>query len=106
MIWFLLSAGMETQVHCKGYLPAYYSMSYVSEDLNNRLPLHYGEKILTNAQYCNGFMSRTTIDLDPGYDKDVLKQKILEHEETFKNQVILSLVVNVHFSVKLRKLKV
>ncbi|XP_055801494.1 uncharacterized protein LOC129870677 [Solanum dulcamara] len=78
---------METQVHCKGYLPAYYSMSYVSEDLNNRLPLHYGEKIFTNAQYCNGFMSRTTIDLDPGYEKDVLKQKILEHEETFKNQV-------------------
>ncbi|KAJ8563051.1 hypothetical protein K7X08_031503 [Anisodus acutangulus] len=73
---------METQVHCKGY-----SMSYLSEDSSNRWPLHYGEKIYTNAQYYNGFMSRTTIDADPGYDKDVLKQKILEHEETFKNQV-------------------
>ncbi|MCE3216166.1 hypothetical protein HAX54_005186 [Datura stramonium] len=78
---------METQVHRKGYLPAYYSMSYLSEDSNNRSPLHYGEKIFTNAQYCNSFMSRTTIDADPGYDKDVLKKKILEHEETFKNQV-------------------
>ncbi|XP_060184343.1 uncharacterized protein LOC132614023 [Lycium barbarum] len=78
---------METQVHCKGYIPAYYSMSYLSEDSNNRWPLHYGEKIYTKAQYCNGFMSSTTIDADPGYDKDVLKQKILEHEETFKNQV-------------------
>lgn len=78
---------MVAQAHCKGYVPAYYSMSYLSEDLNNRWPLHYGEKIFTNAQYCNGFMPRTTIDSDPGYDKDVLKQKILEHEETFKNQV-------------------
>ncbi|CAN4075590.1 unnamed protein product [Withania somnifera] len=62
-------------------------MSYLSEDSNNRQPLHYGEKILTNAPYCNGFMSRITTDSVPGYDKDVLKQKILEHEETFKNQV-------------------
>ncbi|XP_016461224.1 uncharacterized protein LOC107784589 [Nicotiana tabacum] len=79
---------METQVHCKSYLSAYNSMSYLSEDSNNGWPLHYGEKIYTNAQYCNGFMSRITIDEDPGYDKDVLKQKILEHEETFKNQVL------------------
>lgn len=76
-------------------------MSYLSEDLNNRWPLHFGEKIFTNAQYCNGFMPRNTTDSDPGYDKDVLKQKILEHEETFKNQVILSLLVNILFSVKL-----
>lgn len=84
-------------MHCKSYLPDYNSMSYLSEDSNNGWPLHYGEKIYTNAQYCNGFMSRITIDEDPGYDKDVLKQKILEHEETFKNQVILYLVVNVNF---------
>ncbi|KAL0385938.1 UNVERIFIED_CONTAM: hypothetical protein Sradi_2988100 [Sesamum radiatum] len=41
-----------------------------------------------NKRQCyNGFVPRNTIDGYPGYDKDALKQKMLEHESVFKNQV-------------------
>lgn len=82
---------MGTQVHCKGYLPSYYSMRDLNEDSNSSSwPLFYGDKTLPNGQYCNGFTSRTITDAYPGYDKDILKQKMLEHEAIFKNQVILT----------------
>ncbi|KAF3627220.1 putative eukaryotic translation initiation factor 5A-4-like [Capsicum annuum] len=80
---------MGTQVHYKGYLPAYYSMRDLSEDSNSsNWPLFYEDKTFSNGQYCNGFMSRTTTDAYPGYNKDVLKEKMLEHESIFKNQVV------------------
>lgn len=52
-------------------------------------PLCYGDKAMTNGngQYYNGFMPRTMIDGYPGYGKDALKQKMLEHEAVFRNQV-------------------
>ncbi|XP_059278351.1 uncharacterized protein LOC132032694 isoform X1 [Lycium ferocissimum] len=74
---------MGTQVHYKGY------MRDLSEDSNSsNWPLFYGDKTFTNGQYCNGFMSRTKTDAYPGYNKDVLKEKMLEHESIFKNQVV------------------
>ncbi|XP_016439045.1 uncharacterized protein LOC107764987 [Nicotiana tabacum] len=80
---------MGTQVHNKGYLPSHYSMRDLSEDSNSSIwPLFYGDKTFTNGQYYNGFVSRTKTDAYPGYNKDVLKQKILEHESIFKNQVV------------------
>ncbi|CAN4123883.1 unnamed protein product [Withania somnifera] len=80
---------MGTQVHYKGYLPGYYSMRDLSEDSNStNWPLFYGDKTFTNGQYCNGFVSRTKTDAYPGYNKDVLKEKMLEHESIFKNQVV------------------
>ncbi|MCD7452374.1 hypothetical protein HAX54_016359 [Datura stramonium] len=80
---------MGTQVHYKGYLPGYYSMRDISEDSNSsNWPLFHGDKTFTNGQYCNGFMSRTKTDAYPGYNKDVLKEKMLEHESIFKNQVV------------------
>ncbi|XP_070016188.1 uncharacterized protein [Nicotiana sylvestris] len=80
---------MGTQVHCKGYLASYYSMRDLNEDSNSSSwPLFYGDKTLPNGQYCNGFTSRTITDAYPGYDKDILKQKMLEHEAIFKNQVV------------------
>ncbi|KAK4380490.1 hypothetical protein RND71_002352 [Anisodus tanguticus] len=73
---------MGTQVH--------YSMRDLSEDSNSsNWPLFYGDnKTLSNGQYCNGFMSRTITDAYPGYNKDVLKEKMLEHESIFMNQVM------------------
>ncbi|KAK6157896.1 hypothetical protein DH2020_012144 [Rehmannia glutinosa] len=50
-------------------------------------PLYYGDNAMTNGQYYNGFTPRTIIDGYPGYGKDALKQKMLEHEAVFKNQV-------------------
>lgn len=50
-------------------------------------PLYYGDKTVVNGQYYNGFLPRTATDLYPGYDKDVVKQTMIEHEAIFKNQV-------------------
>ncbi|XP_059317245.1 uncharacterized protein LOC132067876 [Lycium ferocissimum] len=80
---------MGTQVHYKGFLPSYYSMKDLNEDSNSSSwPLFYGDKTLPNGQYCNGFTSRTITDAYTGYDKDVLKQKMLDHEAIFRNQVV------------------
>lgn len=50
-------------------------------------PLFHGDKTIPNGQYHNGFMPRISIDGYQGRDKDTLKQKMLEHESVFKNQV-------------------
>nr|GMD19691.1 uncharacterized protein LOC109161007 isoform X1 [Ipomoea batatas] len=82
---------MGTQVHYKDYyVPGYCSMrNHLSEDASSsNWPLFYGDRALTtNGQYCNGFVSRGAMDAYPGYDKDAVKQKMLEHEAIFKNQV-------------------
>ncbi|XP_027099896.1 uncharacterized protein [Coffea arabica] len=79
---------MGTQVHCKSYLPGYYSMRDLNDDSNSSSwPLFYGDKTLTSAQYYNGYIPRTITDAYLGYDKDQLKQKMLEHEAVFKKQV-------------------
>ncbi|KAL3840539.1 hypothetical protein ACJIZ3_025130 [Penstemon smallii] len=80
---------MGTTVHCKIYLPGYYSMRDLNEDSSSSSwPVFYGgDKGIPNGQYYNGFMPRNTMDGYPGYDKDALKQKMLEHEAVFKNQV-------------------
>ena len=81
-------AGMGTEVHSKSYLPGYYSMRDLNEDANSSSwALYYGDKTLTNGQYYHGFMPRTVTDAHPGHDRDALKQKMLEHEAIFKNQV-------------------
>ncbi|KAD2393640.1 hypothetical protein R6Q59_012067 [Mikania micrantha] len=69
---------MGTEVHCND----------VNEDSNcSSWPLFYGEKALTNGPYYNGFIPGTNVDSNPADDKDALKQKMLEHEAIFKNQV-------------------
>ncbi|KAL3501473.1 hypothetical protein ACH5RR_035922 [Cinchona calisaya] len=79
---------MGTQVHCESYLPGYYSMRDLNEDSNgSSWPLFYGDKTITNGQYYNGYIPKAIADAYPGYDKDQLKQKMLEHEAIFKNQV-------------------
>lgn len=75
-------------MQCKSYLPGYYSVRDLNEDPNNcSWPVYYGDKTLSNRQYCNGFLPRANADAYPGYDKDVVKQTMLEHEAIFKNQV-------------------
>lgn len=75
-------------MHSKSYVPGYYSMRDMNEDSNSSSwPLFYGDKTLTNGQYYNNFQHRTVTDSYPGYNKNVLKQKMLEHEAIFKNQV-------------------
>nr|GLL34164.1 uncharacterized protein LOC109166260 [Ipomoea trifida] len=79
---------MGTQVHEKGVLPGYYSMRDLNEDsTSSNWPLFYGDRAVANGQYCNGFTSRSVVDACSGYNKDAVKQKMLEHEAIFKNQV-------------------
>ncbi|GKC58966.1 actin-binding FH2 [Tanacetum coccineum] len=80
---------MGTEVHCKSSFERYYSMRDVNEDSNSSSwPLFYGDnKALTNGHYYNGFVPRTVADAYPGCDKEAIKQKMLEHEAIFKNQV-------------------
>uniref|UniRef100_F6HEZ1 Uncharacterized protein n=1 Tax=Vitis vinifera TaxID=29760 RepID=F6HEZ1_VITVI len=88
MLISIYNAGMGTKVQCKSYLPGYYSMRDLNEDSNSGgWPLYYGDKTLTNGQYYNGFLPRAIADAYTGYDKDVLKQTMLEHEAIFKDQV-------------------
>ncbi|CAH9128960.1 unnamed protein product [Cuscuta epithymum] len=82
---------MGAQVDRKDYAPSGHSdMRNFSEDASSsNWPHFYGDRSLTNGQYCNnGFLSRSVMDAYPGYDKDAVKQKMLEHEAIFKNQVI------------------
>lgn len=63
-------------------------MTDLNENSNScSWPLYYGDKNMVNGQYYNAFRPRAVTDLHPGYDKDVVKKTILEHEATFRNQV-------------------
>ncbi|KAE9613693.1 hypothetical protein Lal_00016092 [Lupinus albus] len=69
-------------------LPRYYSMRDLNEESSScGWPLFYGDKTLTNGQHYHNHLLSTTADACSAYDKDILKQKMLEHEATFKNQV-------------------
>lgn len=85
-----LIAGMGTKVQCKSYLPGYYPMRDLNQDSNScSWPPYYGDKTLTNGQYYNGFLPRAAAEAYSGYEKDVVKRTMLEHEAVFKKQVCL-----------------
>ncbi|KAL7148932.1 hypothetical protein ABFS83_05G006300 [Erythranthe nasuta] len=72
---------MGTKVDCKSYLPGFFSMRDLNEDSStDSWPLFYANNNNTvqNGHYHNGYLS---------HNKDTLKQKMLEHEAVFKNQV-------------------
>ncbi|CAA0833060.1 Plant protein of unknown function (DUF863 [Striga hermonthica] len=70
---------MGTKIHWESYLPGFYYMRDLNENFgNSRWHFFYGDKNLPNGQHYNGY---------PGDAKDDLKQKMLEHEAVFKNQV-------------------
>ncbi|XP_023537578.1 uncharacterized protein LOC111798571 [Cucurbita pepo subsp. pepo] len=79
---------MGTKVQCKSSLPGFYPMRELNNDTNSHnWHLFYGERAFTNAQYPNVFLPRTSTNGYLGDDKDAVKQKMLEHEAIFKNQV-------------------
>ncbi|CAL0312214.1 unnamed protein product [Lupinus luteus] len=77
--------GMVTKVPS---LPRYSMRDLNVESSSCGWPLfYYGDKTLTNGQHYHNHLSSTTADACSVHDKDILKQKMLEHEATFKNQV-------------------
>lgn len=91
---------MGTEVHYKNLFPGYHSMRNVDEDSNSNSWHLFNT--LTSGHYYEGFTPRTVTDAYAGHDKDELKQKMLQHETVFKNQVFFALslflfsTVNVH----------
>ncbi|XP_021839309.1 uncharacterized protein [Spinacia oleracea] len=75
---------MGTKVQFENYLPAHYSMKDLTRESNGASWPCFGE---SNGQFYYGFLPRTVADSHPGYDKDVMKQTMLEHEAIFKDQV-------------------
>ncbi|XP_022733793.1 uncharacterized protein LOC111287469 [Durio zibethinus] len=79
---------MGIKVQPKSFLPGYYSMRDLDDDSNScSWPLYYGDKSLTNGQYYKSFSPGAFADTYPGFDKDILKRTMLQHEAIFKNQV-------------------
>lgn len=69
-------------------MPDVYSMRDLNEDSSSSSwPIFYADNTLPNGQNCNGYMPRNSINGYPGHEKEALKQKMLEHEAVFKNQV-------------------
>lgn len=63
-------------------------MTDMNEDSNSSgWSPYYGDKNLLNGQYYNGMLQKTVRDEYTGYEKDVLRQKMIEHDMIFKNQV-------------------
>ncbi|GAB2280227.1 hypothetical protein Dimus_014870 [Dionaea muscipula] len=79
---------MGTKVEFDNWLPGYYTMRDPTRDSNGgSWPSYNGDNGFPNGQYYYGFLPRGISNSHPGYDKDFLKQKMLEHEAIFKNQV-------------------
>lgn len=78
---------MGTKVHCESLFSGYHhSMRDLNKDSNGcRWPLFCGDNkpSAANDQCYNGFPSHTTF----GYDEDVVRRTMLEHEAVFKTQV-------------------
>ncbi|XP_054809570.1 uncharacterized protein LOC129311350 [Prosopis cineraria] len=67
-------------------LPGCYSMRDLNEESSScGWPLLHGDKTHTNGQYYNDYQPRA--DGCSVYDKDFVKQMMLEHEAIFKKQV-------------------
>lgn len=78
---------MGEAVHCESFIPL---MRDQSEDSNSySWSMYSGDKNLPfGQQYQKGFSDRAAVDAySGGYEKDLLKQTMLEHESIFKNQV-------------------
>ncbi|GMH01775.1 hypothetical protein Nepgr_003614 [Nepenthes gracilis] len=79
---------MGTKTQFDNPLPGYYSMKDFSRESNGGgWPAYFGDNGFPNGQCYYGFPSRGISDSYPGYDKDTVKQTMLEHEAIFKNQV-------------------
>ncbi|RAL48405.1 hypothetical protein DM860_005829 [Cuscuta australis] len=67
-------------------------MRHPNEDASSsNLPFYYNndDRALTNGQYHNyGFISRSMTDSNHSHEKDTVKQRMIEHEAVFKNQVL------------------
>lgn len=77
--------GMGTKVQYKCYVSGYHPIRDLDEDTNFSWS-PFSEDKSFSWQLCNDFKPRT-ISSWSTYDKETLKQTMLEHEATFQTQV-------------------
>ncbi|XP_010523480.1 PREDICTED: uncharacterized protein LOC104801814 [Tarenaya hassleriana] len=81
---------MATKVQCENLLSGYHFMRDLNEDSSGcSWTFHYVDDKTSgnNGQSCNGFPSRNMADPCFGYEKDVMRRTMLEHEAVFRSQV-------------------
>ncbi|KAL5723030.1 hypothetical protein ACHQM5_006476 [Ranunculus cassubicifolius] len=79
---------MGTKVQCKSYFPGSYFMRDLNEDADSGSWHAYREdKMMMARPYYPNFVPRPATNGNSEYDKELLKQTMLMHEATFKNQV-------------------
>ncbi|KAH9626158.1 hypothetical protein KSS87_017682, partial [Heliosperma pusillum] len=87
MFWLWIGS-MGTKVQIENCLTGQSSTRDLTRETNGGgWPSCYTGGSLPNGQFHYGYLARTIADSHPGYDKDVLKQTMLEHEAIFKDQV-------------------
>ncbi|XP_078178044.1 uncharacterized protein LOC144572367 [Carex rostrata] len=78
---------MGTKVEGKRYVPGYFTMGHVNLIMkSNNWPPYYEEKPVNSHNFYNEFAPSPTNGYTC-YDKEMLKQTILQHEATFRKQV-------------------
>lgn len=83
------SKGMGTKVQIENYPVGHCSMRDLSRESNGASwPSCFRDHKLPSEQfYYDGFVPGAVADSHSGYDKELVKQTMLEHEAIFKNQV-------------------
>lgn len=75
--WFCVDLGMGTKIQANAYLREYHSLIELDASTSNAM----NEKwILENRKHSDSLSS---------YDIEKVRQTILEHESTFRNQVLI-----------------
>ncbi|XP_074309674.1 uncharacterized protein LOC141644120 [Silene latifolia] len=79
---------MATKVQIENCLRGQSSTRDISHESNGgSWPSCYTDGSLPKGRFHYSYLARTIADSHPGYDKDVVKQTMLEHEAIFKDQV-------------------
>lgn len=75
-------------MQCASFLPGFFSSRDLTVGDNGGLwTLYNAEKILNNVHSRNVFLPMPTKDEISVYEKEVLRQTILQHESIFRDQV-------------------
>lgn len=73
----------------KRYVPGYFTMGHFNLiTKGNNWPPYYEEKLVNSQNFYNEFVPSPTNGYTR-YDKEMLKQTILQHEATFRKQVLV-----------------
>uniref|UniRef100_A0A5B7AV04 Uncharacterized protein n=1 Tax=Davidia involucrata TaxID=16924 RepID=A0A5B7AV04_DAVIN len=75
-------------MQCTSFLPGCYSTRNLSVGANGSIwPAYNNDRTLKSGHSYDVFLSPPTTDQYLGYDKEILRQTMLKHEATFRDQV-------------------